>query len=1083
MMSFIFRLFLLAFVLGCSLAGTGCSKHARMERRLAAGDQLIAAGDYAHAEEQYRAALQLVPSDPHVMGRIGIMVYQQGRPLSAYIILKGVLENQADDPEVRLTYGLACLSLARNADARLAAKKVLESQPDNADALLLLADTCVTTRDNEEARRLIEQLRDRSKKTAGHHVALGALLMAQRDEAGAEAEFRLALVQDPDSSAALAHLGDLFLARNDPKQAGEALKRAAGLSPLRAPRRIKYIDFLVKTGALADAQRELDYITGQAPDYVPAWALTMKLAFQQGNYERSEKAAAEVLFHDRTNYEALMQRAAIKLVKGDIEGVIAELKTVDAIFTRSPQVKYQLALAYLKISQPFRAEDYLQLALRLSPNYTDAALLLAEVNLQNGKPAETIAALTRLIEQHPQIAPAYVLLAKAYRAQGNQPKALALLKLLSAASPNSPEGPYLVGAILTELRQKAEAREALTQSIRIQENYWPALEMLVDLDLADQPAAAVDRVEGLVKKYPAAVQPWLLRAKVRLVGGDTDTAATDLLKAIELEPKMQYPYLLLARIYYQSNRVREARDKLAALAAQRPSLNALMMLGMLHTALKDYDAARANYEQAIAFDATFSPALNNLAVLYSEQLGQPEKAHDFAQRARDLAPNDPVVADTFGWILFRRGQYEGALRPLQLAGEKIPGDPEIQYHLGLTQYYLGQTEPARQSFRNALAAPAGSPVHEDASRRLAILALDPRNPDPSARSRLEAMARETPPDPVVLTRLAELETLTGAAKSAAEHYEAVLKINPGAVPVMMALLKLYVIPLPNLDRAHDLAKLVRAAAPNDGQITWQLGRLLFQAGDFAWAATLLPEAVRILPSQPELLFDLARTQYSVGRVAEAEAALAKILGTDAQPALREPAAHMASLIAGAKEDAPTDAVQTEARQVLSSDPGNIPALVVTALASERQADYKGAARIYQHILALDPTFVPALRWLAILDGEQLGDDPQAEALATKALQSLPDDPELNYECGVVNYRRGEYAKAVRFLQTSARQDGRHADTYLFLGLSHHQLKNFSEGKAELERALELKLPPQEETEARRVLDLLEHDPSIPSSGQ
>lgn len=1054
-----------------------------MEHRLAYADKLAAAGDFAQAEEQYRAALQLVPNDPQVMGRIGIMVYQQGRPLTAYVILNGVLANRADDPEVRLTYGLACLSLGRSADARLAAKKVLESQPENEDALLLLAETCVTTRDNEEALRIIEQLRDRSRQTSGHHVALGALRLAAQDPAGAETEFRKALELNPKSSAALAHLGDLYLARNELPQAGEVLKQAAELSPLRAPRRIKYIDFLIKTGALDEAQRALNKITDQAPDYIPAWSLTMKLTYQKGDYELSDKAAGEVLSRDRNNYDAMMQRAAIKLVKGDFDGVIAELKTVEALFARSPQVKYQLALAYLKIAQPFRAEGYLQQALRFSPNYPEAILQMAELNLQKGNPADAVAALVALIGQRPQISRTYVLLAQAYRAEGNARKSLEIEQRMAAVFPQNPEGPYLLGASLAELGRTAEAREALAQANRIAENYWPAQEMQVDLDLASQlSTAAAERVDSLVRRYPAAFQPWLLRAKIRITAGDTTGAESDLLKAISLAPKMQYPYLMLARIYYQANRVKDAQEKLAALAAQQPNGYVLMMLGMLHTVLKDYAAAQRNYERAIALDASFSPAMNNLAILFSDHLGQPEKAYELAKRARDLSPNDPVVADTFGWILFRKGQYDTALRAVQLAAEKFPDDPEVQYHLGMVQYYLGQTEPARLSFRNAQAAPAGSPVQEDAGRRLAILALDPANPDPASRARLESMAREMPDDPVVLTRLAGLETRDGAAKPAAEHYEAVLKINPGAVPAMMSLLELYAGPLPKPDRVHDLAKLVRAAAPNDGQITWRLGRLLYQAGDFAWAATLLAEAVRTLPGQPELLFDLARTQYGVGRVTEAQAALEKVLGADAPPALRGPAAQMASLIAAAKQAASTETALTDARQVLGSDPDNIPALVVTALAREHQADYKGAAGVYHRILELDPLFVPAMRQLAILYGEQLGDDPQAEALATKALQTFPDDPELNYECGVVNYRRGDYAKAVRFLQQSLRVRDHHAETLLFLGLSHFQLKNFSESKAELQQALALKLPPQEETEARRVLDLADHGGGAPNGG-
>ena len=49
-------------------------------------------------------------------------------------------------------------------------------------------------------------------------------------------------------------------------------------------------------------------------------------------------------------------------------------------------------------------------------------------------------------------------------------------------------------------------------------------------------------------------------------------------------------------------------------------------------------------------------ALNNLAVLYSDDLGQLDKAYDLAKKAREVAPNDPHIADTLGWILYKEGR-------------------------------------------------------------------------------------------------------------------------------------------------------------------------------------------------------------------------------------------------------------------------------------------------------------------------------------------------------------------------------------------------------------------------------------------
>ena len=74
-----------------------------------------------------------------------------------------------------------------------------------------------------------------------------------------------------------------------------------------------------------------------------------------------------------------------------------------------------------------------------------------------------------------------------------------------------------------------------------------------------------------------------------------------------------------------------------------------------------------------------------------------------------------------------RGLIAGAALLVALAGcggsgesaAKLPDNPEIQYHLGMTYYKLGDPEAARQALGKALALSPRFPGVEEAHRVLA----------------------------------------------------------------------------------------------------------------------------------------------------------------------------------------------------------------------------------------------------------------------------------------------------------------------------------------------------------------------------
>src|SRR5262249_25541617 len=188
---------------------------------------------------------------------------------------------------------------------------------------------------------------------------------------------------------------------------------------------------------------------------------------------------------------------------------------------------------------------------------------------------------------------------------------------------------------------------------------------------------------------------WALRGKIYLAQQDFTHAEPDLLKAIELDPKLEPGYLLLAQLYVASNRAEEAIARLTAFVEKNKTVPALMQLAVINQQLKNFAAARDAYEQLLAVAPNSALALNNLAVLYSERLGEFDKAYDLAKKANEAAPNEPHLADTLGWILFKKGDYGNALRLLQESAGKLPDLPEVQFHLGMAHYMLGEEEPAR----------------------------------------------------------------------------------------------------------------------------------------------------------------------------------------------------------------------------------------------------------------------------------------------------------------------------------------------------------------------------------------------------
>jgi Flp pilus assembly protein TadD len=140
---------------------------------------------------------------------------------------------------------------------------------------------------------------------------------------------------------------------------------------------------------------------------------------------------------------------------------------------------------------------------------------------------------------------------------------------------------------------------------------------------------------------------------------------------------------------------------------------------------KRWAEARDVYEKLQANGTEDVIMLNNLAVCY-QHLGD-ARALPAAEAAYALAPKDPSVADTYGWILLEQGRAEEALALLREAFARASTSPAIRYHIGLALSRLGRAAEASEEIEAALASAEAFSGREEATSLLEQLRAKLRN--------------------------------------------------------------------------------------------------------------------------------------------------------------------------------------------------------------------------------------------------------------------------------------------------------------------------------------------------------------------
>lgn len=598
-------------------------------------------------------------------------------------------------------------------------------------------------------------------ETPGNTVARRALADVQLrrgDPQGALATLQPFVAQPNLDVGTLALLGAAHGQTGDFAGAQGFFERAAKLAPNNPQLRTQIAMSRMAQGDAKGATAGLEAALKTNPKALqPLMSLTyVQLRAQQ--YAASRATASRIVAAYPNLAVGYNLRGTAALGANDTKAAEADFRAAVAKDPKFLDAQRNLAQLFLVTNRADAGQAQLRSIVANNPNDARTLLLLADLAGRSGKLGERIDWLRRAINADPRTPETHAALIQTYIAANRPSDALTEAAGLARDRPTDPLALQLLGGAQIANKQSAQGITTFQKLVALQPKaLGPRLLLARAQALAPSGGAdARATIEAAIKSMPPgqADQAYmdLIQLEMRDRRADAALATAERLKAAttqkvaadkligDLNMQIGRPAQALAayeRVQAKVNNgqvasmVAAAREKmgqggaaLAGLEAFRRNNPKDLMGGV---ALADYYIQQKNWRAAI--DAYLSmkntaaaaspPVLNNLAYAYAE-VGDP-RALAAAARANQLAPGQPTLQDTYGWILVKGGHDpKRGLSLLQAAAKGLPGDANVHYHLGMAYKANGQNADAARELK---AAVAGSGLEDVAAARAALASV------------------------------------------------------------------------------------------------------------------------------------------------------------------------------------------------------------------------------------------------------------------------------------------------------------------------------------------------------------------------
>jgi tetratricopeptide (TPR) repeat protein len=348
---------------------------------------------------------------------------------------------------------------------------------------------------------------------------------------------------------------------------------------------------------------------------------------QSGQLEQAARIYQSILDQQPDHADALHLLGVVALQQGNPPRAVELIGRAIAVNPSVAAFHCNLAEAYRALGELDRAAGCCQLALRLQPDYPEAANNLGLILQAQGKNQAAIAQFREALRLGPNAPMVHNNLGNALRLEGEKAQALACFRQAVQLGPNLAEAHSNLGQLLLELHQLKEAAFHCGEAVRVGPNFPDARNNLGNV-LREQ--------------------------------GKLQDAKSCYAEALRLNPDLAMTYSNMGQALQEEGKLDDA------VAWYQQGLKLAPDSARIHCNLasaleeqENHEEAAARYEMALQLDPGYAEAHNGMGFVRHEQ-GQFEEATGCYREALRLQPDLASAHGNLGTVLEELNEFDAA---------------------------------------------------------------------------------------------------------------------------------------------------------------------------------------------------------------------------------------------------------------------------------------------------------------------------------------------------------------------------------------------------------------------------------------
>lgn len=449
----------------------------------------------------------------------------------------------------------------------------------------------------------------------------------------------------------------------------------------------------------------VDLWTGLAPRSLEAMQVHAALLIRAGRPEAAAEAMRGLIaaVEEESPGQGLQLASEVLARERDRANAVRVMEMLVADRPEDPRAHFAFGHLLARGDDLERARTAFERVLATEPDNVQAVVLLARLHQQRGDLPEALRVLERALDALPEARAVRLTYARLLVDTQRPDEAREQFERLVSEDPGDEDVRYALALLLLQTRAHERAEEEfrkLTRSVEHRDRAWFHLGEIGEARGDGEAAiAAFSRVQGADNRLNAQLRVAMLLSDAGRV--DEARARLHALNGRNLRESVRL-YRVDADILARHSRFDEAMQVLGAAIEHFPFDSELLYArAMLAEQLDDLAQLERDLKRVLEREPDNADALNALGYTLADRTDRIDEAYRLVKRAYELRPDSHYIIDSMGWVMYRMGRHQDALRYLRRAMEIDP-DPEIAAHLGEVLWVTGNEEEAREVWGGAL---------------------------------------------------------------------------------------------------------------------------------------------------------------------------------------------------------------------------------------------------------------------------------------------------------------------------------------------------------------------------------------------